>query len=171
MIEHLTIEQFDFQEFPSGPVVRTLSFHCSEDPGSFPDQGTRILQLCGKTQKKKKKKRQTQKGQNQLPTSDIKAMEWMGVLGKWCLHERRNIDVVQDLVSLDTQPKYSNYLHCITFGIFVTLINNCDTLPPPWGHRGRGAVLGCGSLPSGLVSHQSGNLGRVPNFRDLTSPC
>ena len=57
MIEHLTIEQFDFQEFPSGPVVRTLSFHCSEDPGSFPDQGTRILQLCGKTQKKKKKKK------------------------------------------------------------------------------------------------------------------
>ena len=32
------------------------------------------------------------------------------------------------------------------FGIFITMINNCDTLSPPWGCKGRGAVLGCGQV-------------------------
>ena len=39
------------REFPGGPVVRTLRFHC---PGLMPGQGTKIPQAVQHGQKKKK---------------------------------------------------------------------------------------------------------------------
>ena len=42
-------------EFPGGPVVRTLCFHCW-GPGSIPGQGTKIPQNVQRNQKRKKKK-------------------------------------------------------------------------------------------------------------------
>ena len=37
-----------FWEFPGGPVVRTLGFHCY-GPGSIPGQGTETSQCLGST--------------------------------------------------------------------------------------------------------------------------
>ena len=41
-----------FREFPGGPVVRTLCFHCHE-PGSIPILGAKILQATWMAKKKK----------------------------------------------------------------------------------------------------------------------
>ena len=43
----------DPQEPSGGPVVRTLRFHC-RDPSSVTGPGTKILQVAGCRQKKKK---------------------------------------------------------------------------------------------------------------------
>ena len=43
-----------YREFPGGPVVKTLSFHC-QGPSSIPGQGTKILQATWCGQKKKKR--------------------------------------------------------------------------------------------------------------------
>ena len=42
-------------EFPGGPVIKTLCFHCL-GPGLITVQGTKILQAAQHSQKKKKKK-------------------------------------------------------------------------------------------------------------------
>ena len=44
------------RDFPGGPVVRALRFHC-RGLGSNPGRGTKILQAERHSQKKKKKKR------------------------------------------------------------------------------------------------------------------
>ena len=49
----MNIKKVQHREFPRGPVVRTLSFHYSA-PGSLPGQGTKILQVSGYSQKKRK---------------------------------------------------------------------------------------------------------------------
>ena len=43
-------------EFPGGPVIKTLCFHCL-GPGLITVQGTKILQAAQHSQKKKKKLR------------------------------------------------------------------------------------------------------------------
>ena len=49
------LKQQKFREFPGGPVVRTLHFHCC-GPGLIPGWGTKIPQATQHGQKKKKEK-------------------------------------------------------------------------------------------------------------------
>ena len=51
-----------FGEFPGGPLVRTLRFHC-QGCASVPGWGTKIPQVCG-VAKNNKNKRKTKQCQN-----------------------------------------------------------------------------------------------------------
>ena len=61
--KNISVKTYSFRnflkkrEFPGGPVVRTLHFHCW-GPRSIPGRGTKILQVawCGQRNKKLKKK-------------------------------------------------------------------------------------------------------------------